>query len=205
MTTILLWSFTNTELSTTIWSPNCFFYLLCWKPRQRSFEKCPKRSLMPTLFLWKKTKKAIKVSKLASLAFTYLIEEFSFPALLTKSSKEGMPACNRSKKISWLSMHFCKEKMYDQHQFWQQNKSNFFCFFSMHGGMTTTTYIMNQQQMWNLRKWSHHFSTLSEYPIISCCVKTIAVNQGEEATKTMLKGVQQHEKSIVFMDLIEYG
>ena len=105
-------------------------------------------------------------------------------------------------------MHFCKEKMYDQHQFWQQNKSNFFCFFSMHGGMTTTTYIMNQQQMWNLRKWSHHFSTLSEYPIISCCVKTIAVNQareGEEATKTMLKGVQHHEKSIVFMDLIEYS
>ena len=55
---LLLWSFTNTELSTTIWSPNWFFYLLCWKPRQRSFEKCPKRSLMPTLFLWKKTKKS---------------------------------------------------------------------------------------------------------------------------------------------------
>ena len=146
---------------------------------------------MPTLFLWKKTKKAIKVSKLASLAFTYLIEEFSFPALLTKSSKEGMPACNRSKKISWLSMHFCKEKMYDQHQFWQQNKSNFFCFFSMHDGMTTTTYIMNQQQMWNLRKWSHHFSTLSEYPIISCCVKTIAVNQARGRRRSYKNNAQR--------------
>mgnify|MGYP007015610481 CR=1 FL=1 len=65
--------------------------------------------------------------------------------------------------------------------------------------MTTTTYIKNPQQMWNLRKWSHHFSTLSEYPIISCCVKTIGtVNQGEEATKTMLKGVQQHEEHSLY-------
>ena len=66
---------------------------------------------------------------------------------------------------------------------------------------TTTDVKLEKMEL----RISHHFSTLSEYPIISCCVKTIAVNQGEEATKTMLKGVQQHEKSIVFMDLIEYG
>ena len=84
-----------------------------------------------------------------------------------------------------------EEKMYDQHQFWQQNKSNFFCFFSMHGGMTTTTYIMNQQQMWNLRKWSHHFSTLSEYPIISCCVKTIAVNQARGRRRSYKNNAQR--------------
>ena len=83
--------------------------------------------------------------------------------------------------------------------FGNKTKATSFVSFHLCIMTTTTTYIKNPQQMWNLRKWSHHFSTLSEYPIISCCVKTIGtVNQGEEATKTMLKGVQQHEEHSLY-------
>ena len=57
---------------------------------------------------------------------------------------------------------------------------------------TTTDVKLEKMEL----RISHHFSTLSEYPIISRCVKT---REKKKLQKQCSKGC-----SIVFMDLIDY-
>ena len=52
---------------------------------------------------------------------------------------------------------------------------------------TTTDVKLEKMEL----RISHHFSTLSEYPIISCCVKTIAVNQARGRRRSYKNNAQR--------------
>ena len=89
--------------------------------------------------------------------------------------------------------------------FWQQNKSLALLAVLLLASQKNSIHLMNDAYISEtttdvkLEKMelriSHHFSTLSEYPIISRCVKT----REKKLQKQCSKGC-----SIVFMDLIDY-